>query len=68
LTQECIAAGVSKINVNKLVLEGYTEHLRRNAGSGMPLTQLMEEGVEEVRKAQVEQMEVCWSSGKARRK
>lgn len=64
LTQKCIAHGVSKINVNKLVLEDYNEHLTNNAGS-MTLTKLMEEGVRHVVKMQEHQMDVAGSSGKA---
>lgn len=64
LTQKCIAHGVSKINVNKLVLEDYNEHLKCNSGS-MVLTKLMEEGVRHVVRMQEHQMDVAWSSEKA---
>lgn len=64
LLQRCIQAGVSKINVNKLVLDGYTKHLHANAAK-MPLTELMEKGVAEVARLQGEQMDICGSSGKA---
>lgn len=64
LTQKCIAHGVSKINVNKLVLEDYNEHLKSNAGS-MVLTKLMEDGVRHVVNMQEHQMDVAGSSGKA---
>ena len=64
VTQECIKRGVSKINVNKLVLSDYNEHLEKNA-SKMMLTQLMEEGVKLVKDMQAHQMDACWSTGKA---
>ena len=64
IMRRCVKGGVSKVNVNKLVLDGYLEHLKREA-SRLPLTQLMEEGVEKV----VERMEwlfdVCGSTGKS---
>ncbi|OCL05626.1 aldolase [Glonium stellatum] len=62
--RECIKHGVSKINVNKLVLDDYLEHLKATA-SKLSLTQLMEEGVEKVVKLTEWQMDVCYSAGKA---
>nr|POE61852.1 putative fructose-bisphosphate aldolase [Quercus suber] len=64
LLQKCIKAGISKINVNKLVLEEYTKHLHANAAH-VPLTRLMEEGIEHVARMQAEQMDICGSTGKA---
>lgn len=64
LTRTCIRAGVSKINVNRLVLNDYLQHLRSSAGQ-LPLTQLLEEGVKHVHRLQEEQMDVAWSAGKA---
>lgn len=62
--RECIKRGVSKINVNKLVLDDYLEHLKREAPR-QTLTQLMEEGVEETVRLMEWQMDVCYSAGKA---
>jgi fructose-bisphosphate aldolase class II len=59
----CIAEGVSKINVNRLVLDDYFEHLHANAGK-MPHTTLMEQGVEKVVNQTIEWMEICGSAGK----
>lgn len=64
LLKECIAAGVSKINVNRLVLDNYYIHLRAHA-SHLPQTTLMEEGVREVIDQTVEWMEICGSARKA---
>lgn len=64
ITQRCIAAGVSKININKLVLDDYNQHLRANA-SKLPLTQLIDEGVQHVIRLQAHQMDASWSTGKA---
>jgi fructose-bisphosphate aldolase class II len=63
LTQKCIGYGVSKINVNKLVLENWNQHFEKN--SSMILTRFMEEGVKHVVRMQEHQMDVCGSSGKA---
>ncbi|EON69562.1 tagatose 1,6-diphosphate aldolase [Coniosporium apollinis CBS 100218] len=62
--RDCIKRGVSKINVNKLVLDDYLEHLKREAPR-LSLTQLMEEGVEETVRLMEWQMDVCYSAGKA---
>ncbi|THZ82634.1 aldolase [Aureobasidium pullulans] len=64
LMRQCIAAGVSKINVNKLTLESFQKHLESNA-SKLSLTKLLEEGMTEVQQATEEQMDICMSSGKA---
>ncbi|PQE22207.1 fructose-bisphosphate aldolase protein [Rutstroemia sp. NJR-2017a WRK4] len=63
LMKTCIAEGVSKINVNRLVLDDYFEHLHANAGK-MPHTTLMEQGVEKVVNQTIEWMEICGSAGK----
>lgn len=62
--KQCIAAGVSKINVNKLVLENYYTHLKANV-STLPHTTLIEEGVKEVIDLTVRWMDICNSVGKA---
>ncbi|KAL3479966.1 ketose-bisphosphate aldolase [Aspergillus californicus] len=64
LIKKCIRAGVSKINVNRLVLDDYYEHLHANIGK-MPHTQLIEEGIEKVVQLTMKWMEVCGSAGKA---
>lgn len=63
--RECVKRGVSKVNVNKLVLEGANEFVRANAAS-VPLTRLMEGAVEKARALGEWQMDVCGSSGKAK--
>lgn len=64
LMKQCIAAGVSKINVNKLVLDDYLDHFAANAGK-ISLTTLMEQGVEQVIGLTAKWMEYCGSAGKA---
>jgi len=63
VTQRCIAAGVSKINVNKLVLDDYNIHLKANA-SILPQTRLIDEGIESVVRLQANQMDVSGSTGR----
>lgn len=64
ITQRCIAAGVSKINVNKLVLDDYNQHLRAQANK-LPQTQLIDEGIRHVVRLQSYQMDVSGSTGRA---
>lgn len=64
LIKQCIAAGASKINVNRLVLDNYYAHLKANV-SLLPHTTLMEQGVQEVINQTVEWMEICGSAGQA---
>ncbi|KAH8661561.1 ketose-bisphosphate aldolase [Tricladium varicosporioides] len=64
IMKRCIKGGVSKVNVNKLVLDDYLVHLQKNAPT-MSLTTLMEKGVQEVQKLMEWQMDVCGSTGKA---
>jgi fructose-bisphosphate aldolase, class II len=63
--KECIKRGVSKVNVNKLVLDDYHAYIQANA-STVTLTQLQEVGVEKARKLCEWQMDVCGSTGKAK--
>lgn len=62
--RQCIKGGVAKVNVNKLVLDDYLVHLKQSA-SRLSLTQLMEEGVDNVITLMELQMDVCLSAGKA---
>ena len=62
--KKCIQGGMSKINVNKLILNDYLVHLQKKAPTAQ-LTTLIEEGVAEIRKLMEWQMDVCDSTGKA---
>jgi fructose-bisphosphate aldolase class II len=62
--KECIKHGISKVNVNKLVLEDALAYLKANAATET-LTKLMEVGVEKARQLAEWQMDVCGSTGKA---
>ncbi|KAI1084582.1 ketose-bisphosphate aldolase [Whalleya microplaca] len=61
--KKCIQGGVSKVNVNKLVLDDYLMHLKEKAPT-TSLTSLMEEGVREIQKLMEWQIDVCGSAGK----
>ncbi|KAJ5965253.1 ketose-bisphosphate aldolase [Penicillium waksmanii] len=63
LTKECIKAGVSKVNVNKLVLDPWYENLHKNAT--YPLTELMESGIRVLNEEMQRWMDIVGSSGKA---
>ncbi|CAK7211678.1 hypothetical protein SCUCBS95973_001196 [Sporothrix curviconia] len=62
--RRCIAAGLSKINVNKLSLDDYYEHLQQRVGTA-PHTTIIEEGIAKVAAQTVKWMEICGSAGKA---
>ncbi|KAI0886897.1 ketose-bisphosphate aldolase [Annulohypoxylon maeteangense] len=64
IMKKCIAAGVTKINVNRLVLDNYYAHLRSQV-SNMPHTTLIEQGIDKVVEQTIEWMEICGSAGKA---
>lgn len=64
LLWECVNGGMRKLNVNKLVLEGYLDHLGAAAGK-TTLTTLMEEGVAKAQSRVEWLMKVSHSSGKA---
>ena len=58
----CVKAGVSKINVNKLLLEPWQVHIEENIQK--PLTQVMQEGIEVLTKETERWMDIVGSSGK----
>jgi fructose-bisphosphate aldolase, class II len=65
LLVKCIAAGVSKVNVNRLVLDDYYIHLRGGAPANLAHTALIEEGTDKVVQLTKRWMDICKSSGKA---
>ena len=64
IMQKCIQHGVTRVNVNKLVMDPYFEYAAKNAGS-KPLTELVGEGTDIIQKACEEWMDHIGSSGKA---
>lgn len=63
LAQACVKAGVTKVNVNKLVLDCWQNNLRTNAS--LPLTELMDTGMDVLTKEMERWMDILGSSGKA---
>lgn len=61
---KCIERGVTRINVNKLVLSNYNQYVAENTGK-VPLTQLMEKGTSLMQQQMEEWMDAIGSSGKA---
>ncbi|PYI24552.1 fructose-bisphosphate aldolase [Aspergillus violaceofuscus CBS 115571] len=64
MMQRCVAAGVVKINVNRLVLEDYYTHLHASVGK-KPHTQLFEEEVQKVADLTMKWIKICGSAGRA---
>lgn len=62
--QDIIKRGVSKINVNKLVLDDYNNHLKAEAPTAT-ITKLMEDGVDKVVSLTEDWMRKCGSAGRA---
>jgi len=64
VAMKCIERGVTRINVNKLVLSNYFEYVNANTGK-VPLTQLLETGTALITEQCSEWMDNIRSSGKA---
>ncbi|KAF2117386.1 fructose-bisphosphate aldolase [Lophiotrema nucula] len=64
IMQRCIRSGAIKLNVNKLLLEVWNEHYRKNAAN-TTLVKLIDEGMDVLQKETERWMDVCGSSGKA---
>jgi fructose/tagatose bisphosphate aldolase len=65
LLQRCIAAGVSKVNVNRLVLDDYYEYVYANVPKKVAHTTLIEVSTQQVIDLTKRWMQVCGSAGKA---
>lgn len=65
ILQKCIALGVSKINVNRLVLDDYYEYVNKESTRALPHTKMIEESTAKVVNLTVKWMEICGSAGKA---
>ncbi|RAL08892.1 class II fructose-bisphosphate aldolase [Aspergillus homomorphus CBS 101889] len=63
LCRACVEVGVTKFNVNKLVLDPWHQRLRENVDK--PLTRLIGEGIELLTREMEKWMDVLGSSGKA---
>ncbi|EEY19515.1 fructose-bisphosphate aldolase [Verticillium alfalfae VaMs.102] len=63
LMRRCIQHGAVKLNVNKLLLEVWSAHLKANAHK--PLTQLMDDGMAVLQNEVERWMDICGSAGRA---
>jgi len=63
-TKKCIQGGMTRINVNDLVLHTYNKYVAENTGK-VPLTELMGKGTDLIQELIEYQMDVMGSSGKA---
>ncbi|KAH9227575.1 hypothetical protein K456DRAFT_1848495 [Colletotrichum gloeosporioides 23] len=64
LTQQLVASGITKVNINRDVLEGYYEHIEENVNR-IPFTDLLGQGTEIVAQRTSYYMDVVASTGKA---
>jgi len=62
--QRCIRSGAIKLNVNKLLLEGGNEVLRKNAAT-WSIPKLIDEQIRIVQEETERWMDICGSTGKA---
>lgn len=64
ILRSCVERGMTRLNVNDLVLGSYNEYVRDNTGK-LPLTELMEQGTQLIQDRLEWMMDVIGSSGKA---
>ena len=65
IMSDCVAHGMTRCNVNELVLHKYSKYVAEKTGK-VPLTQLMEEGTKLIQELVEWQMDVVGSTGKAK--
>lgn len=63
LTQECIKSGVSKFNVNKLLLESWNKFAQSECTSSVSV--MIDQGIDIVQKETEKWMVICGSAGRA---
>lgn len=64
IMKRCIENGTTKLNINKLILEPWNVHLKKNALC-QPLMQLIDEGMDVLQEEVERWMDICGSTGKA---
>lgn len=64
IMKECIKGGMTRCNVNELVLHKYSKYVEENTGK-VPLTELMTKGTDLIQELIEYQMDVMGSTGKA---
>jgi fructose-bisphosphate aldolase class II len=60
----CIKGGMTRCNVNELVLHKYSAYVKENTGK-VPLTELIEKGTNLIQELIEYQMDIMGSTGKA---
>lgn len=63
LVRECVQAGVTKLNVNKLILQSWSDHLKSHAHDS--IVKLIDEGIDVLQAETEKWMHICGSAGKA---
>lgn len=61
--RQCVTAGVTKLNVNKLLLQGWSDHLKKHASDA--ITKLIDDGMSVLKTETEKWMWICGSAGKA---
>lgn len=64
ILRTCVQHGMTRLNVNDLVLWRYNQYVKENTGK-VPLTGLMEQGTQLIQERLEWMMDVIGSSGKA---
>ena len=64
LLQKLVSHGISKLNVNRDILQPYYDFVLENMGK-IPFTELMERSTAMVKESMGQHMDICQSSGKA---
>jgi fructose-bisphosphate aldolase class II len=64
IMKECIKHGMTRVNVNELVLSNYNAYVAKATGK-VPLTELMENGTTLIQESIEEWMDILGSTGKA---
>jgi fructose-bisphosphate aldolase, class II len=64
ILRSCVQRGMTRLNVNDLVLWRYNEFVKENTGK-VPLTELMEQGTQLIEERLGWMMDVIGSTGKA---
>ena len=64
ILNKCIERGVTRVNVNKMVLSDYFEYVGSNTGK-VPLTELLETGTSLIQKQCEDWMDAIGCAGKA---
>jgi fructose-bisphosphate aldolase class II len=64
IMKACVKGGMTRCNVNELVLHKYSKYVAENTGK-VPLTELMGKGTDLIQELIEHQMDVMGSTGKA---